>query len=109
MTLRTAPSDRDVRTRSAAFCFDLETRYATMCGVACFRKEWGKRYTMRRMERGLWGGRETVNRERKLSAVLLQPIQNPLYMSHVLLLCITFLRVLVVLYLRKSKVIPLQA
>jgi hypothetical protein len=36
------------------------------------------------------GGRETVNRKRKLSAVFLQPIQNPSYMSHVLLLCISF-------------------
>jgi hypothetical protein len=45
-------------------------------------------------------GRETVNRKRKLSAVFLQPIQNPLYISHVLLLRILFLRVLVVLYLR---------
>jgi hypothetical protein len=34
------------------------------------------------------GGRETANRKRKLSAVFLQPIQNPSYMSHVLLLCI---------------------
>jgi hypothetical protein len=46
------------------------------------------------------GGRKTVNRKRKLSAVFLQPIQDPSYMSHVLLLCILFLRVLVVLYLR---------
>jgi hypothetical protein len=46
------------------------------------------------------GGRETVNRKRKLSAVFLQPIQNPSYMSHLLLLGISFLRVLVVLYLR---------
>jgi hypothetical protein len=45
-------------------------------------------------------GRETVDRKRKLSAVFLQPIQNPSYMSHVLLLWISFLRVLVVLYLR---------
>jgi hypothetical protein len=46
------------------------------------------------------GGRKTVNGKRKLSAVFIQPIQNPSYMSHVLLLCISFLRVLVVLYLR---------
>jgi hypothetical protein len=46
------------------------------------------------------GGRETMNRKRKLSAVFLQPIQNPSYMSHVLLLRISFLRALVVLYLR---------
>jgi hypothetical protein len=71
-----------------------------MSGVVCCRKEWGKRYTMRCMERRLWGGREIVNRKRKLSAVFLQPIQNPSYMSHVLLLCISFLRLLVVLYLR---------
>jgi hypothetical protein len=38
------------------------------------------------------GGRETVNRKRKLSAVFLQPIQNPSYMSHALLLCICRLR-----------------
>jgi hypothetical protein len=49
---------------------------------------------------GVGGGRETVNRKRKLSGVFLQPIQNPSYMSHVLLLCVLFLRVLVVLYLR---------
>jgi hypothetical protein len=78
-----------------------------MCVAACCRKEWGKRdndnkrYTMRRIERGLWGGgRETVNRKRKLSAVFLQMIQNPSNMSHVLLLCISLLPVLVVLYLR---------
>jgi hypothetical protein len=47
-----------------------------VCGVACCRKEWGKRYTNRRMESGLWGGRKTVNRKRKLSAVFLQPIQD---------------------------------
>jgi hypothetical protein len=31
MTLRTKPSDRDVRTRSAASCVDLGTRYVTIC------------------------------------------------------------------------------
>jgi hypothetical protein len=103
MTLRTVPSDRDVRIRSTAFRVDLGTRYVTTCGVSLVAgRSGGKRYTMRRMERGLWGGggRETVNRKRKLSAVFLQPIQNPSYMSQVLLLCISFLRVLVVLYLR---------
>jgi hypothetical protein len=39
MTLRTVPSDRDVRTRSTGFRVDLGTRYVT-----------------RRMERGLWAG-----------------------------------------------------
>jgi hypothetical protein len=39
MTLRTAPSDRDVRTRSTGFRVDLGTRYVT-----------------RRMERRLWAG-----------------------------------------------------
>jgi hypothetical protein len=34
MTLRTVPSDRDVRTRSTAFRVDLGTRYVTMCGVS---------------------------------------------------------------------------
>jgi hypothetical protein len=34
MTLRTAPSDRDVRARSAAFRFDLGTRYVTLCVVS---------------------------------------------------------------------------
>jgi hypothetical protein len=42
MTLLTAPSDRDVGTRSAAFRVDLGTRYVTICGVACCRKEWGE-------------------------------------------------------------------
>jgi hypothetical protein len=54
------------------------------------------------------GGRETVNRKRKLSAVFFQPIQNPSYMSHVLLLCILFLRVLVVLYLRVTCICHLR-
>jgi hypothetical protein len=34
MTLRTVPSDRDVRTRSTAFCVDLGTRYLTICLVS---------------------------------------------------------------------------
>jgi hypothetical protein len=102
MTLRTAKSDRDVRTRSAAFRIDLGTRYVTICVVSLVAGRCGgKRYTIRRMEHGLWGGgREIVKGKRKLSAVFLQPIQNPSYLSHVLLLCISFLRVLVVLYLR---------
>jgi hypothetical protein len=102
MMLRTAPSDRDVRTRSAAFRVDLGTRYVTIYVVSLVAGRSGEKcYTMRRMERGLWGeGRETVNRKRKLSAVFLQPIQNPSHMSHVLLLCVSFLRILVVLYLR---------
>jgi hypothetical protein len=100
MTLRTEPSDRDVRTRSAVSRVDLGTRYVTVCVVLLVAGRSGgkrandnKRYTMRCMERGLWGGggRETVNRKRKLSAVFLQPIQNPSYMSHVLLLCISFI------------------
>jgi hypothetical protein len=68
-----------------------------MFRVACCRKEWGKAlYDEVHGARVVGGGRETVNRERKLSAVFLQPIQNPSYMSHVLLLCISFLLVLVV-------------
>jgi hypothetical protein len=36
MNLRVVPSDRDVRTRSAASRnVDLETRYVTVCVVAC--------------------------------------------------------------------------
>jgi hypothetical protein len=73
-----------------------------MCGVPCCRKEWGGsaiRWVAWSADCG-GGGGETVNRKIKLSAVFLEPIQNPSYMSHVLLLCITFLRVLVVLYLR---------
>jgi hypothetical protein len=34
MTLRTEQSDRDVRTRSAAFRVDLGTRYVTVCVVS---------------------------------------------------------------------------
>jgi hypothetical protein len=34
MTLRTEPSDRDVRTRLAAFRVDLGTRYVTVCVVS---------------------------------------------------------------------------
>jgi hypothetical protein len=33
MTLRTEPSDRDVRTRSTASSDDLGTRYVTICVV----------------------------------------------------------------------------
>jgi hypothetical protein len=34
MTLRTAPSDRDVRTRWTGFRVDLGTRYVTICLVS---------------------------------------------------------------------------
>jgi hypothetical protein len=71
-----------------------------MCGVACCRKEWGKALYDEAYGARILGGRETVNRKRKLSTEFLQQIQNSSYMSHVLLLCISFLRVLVVLYLR---------
>jgi hypothetical protein len=97
MTLRTEPSDRDVKTRSAASRVDLGTRYVTVCVVSLVAGRRGKRdndnkcYTLRRMERGLWWGRETMNKKRKLSAVFLQPIQNPSCMSHVLLLYISFI------------------
>jgi hypothetical protein len=63
MTLRTEPSDRDVRTRLAASRVDLGTRYVTVSVVSLVEGRSGgkrdndnKRYTMRRMERGLWGG-----------------------------------------------------
>jgi hypothetical protein len=57
MTLRTVPSDRDVRTRSTGFRVDLGTRYVTMCGVPLVaRRSGGKRYRMKCMERGLWAG-----------------------------------------------------
>jgi hypothetical protein len=39
MTLRTAPSDRDVRTRSTAFRVDLGTRYITICVVSRLLQE----------------------------------------------------------------------
>jgi hypothetical protein len=51
MTLRTVPSDRDVRNSLTGFRVDLGTRYVTICVL----QEGG-------------GG--------KLSAVFLQPIQN---------------------------------
>jgi hypothetical protein len=54
MTLRTEPSGRDVRTRSAAFCVDLGTRYVTVCVVSLVAGRSGE----------------------KLSAVFLQPIQD---------------------------------
>jgi hypothetical protein len=57
MTLRTAKSDRDVRTRSTGFRADLGTRYVTICLVSLVAgRSREKRYTMRRMERGLWAG-----------------------------------------------------
>jgi hypothetical protein len=34
MTLRTVPSDRDVRTRLTGFRVDLGTRYVTICVVS---------------------------------------------------------------------------
>jgi hypothetical protein len=56
MTLRTEPSDRDVRTRAAASCVDLGTRYVTVCVVSLVAGRSGgkrdndnKRCTMRRM------------------------------------------------------------
>jgi hypothetical protein len=39
MTLRTVPSDRDVRTRSTAFRVNLRTRYVTMCVVSRLLQE----------------------------------------------------------------------
>jgi hypothetical protein len=56
MTLRTESSDRDVRTRSAAFRVDHGTRYITACVVSLVAGRMGG------------GG--------KLSAVFLQPIQD---------------------------------
>jgi hypothetical protein len=63
MTLRTEPSDRDVRTRLAASRIDHGTRYVTVCVVSLVAGRSGgkrdndnKRYMMRRIERGLWGG-----------------------------------------------------
>jgi hypothetical protein len=42
MTLRNAPLDRDVRTRSTAFCVDLGTRYdVTICVVSRLLQEGG--------------------------------------------------------------------
>jgi hypothetical protein len=55
MTLGVAPSDREVRTRSAASRnVDLETRYVIVCVVARVaegvgKRDNNKRYTMRRM------------------------------------------------------------
>jgi hypothetical protein len=63
MTLRTEPSDCDVRTRSAVSRVDLGTRYVIVCVVSLVagriegkRGNDNKRYTMRRMERWLWEG-----------------------------------------------------
>jgi hypothetical protein len=64
MKLCTEPSDRDVRTRSAASRnVDLGTRYVTVCVVSLVAGRSGekrdndnKRYTMRCMKCGLWGG-----------------------------------------------------
>jgi hypothetical protein len=39
MTLRTVPSDRDVRTRSTAFRVDLGTCYVTICVVSRLLQE----------------------------------------------------------------------
>jgi hypothetical protein len=101
MTLLTVPSDRDVRTRLTAFRVDLGTRYVTICVVYRLLQEGvGEGLYDEANGARIVGGRETVNRKRKLSAVFLQPIQNPSYISHVLLQCISFLHVLVVLYLR---------
>jgi hypothetical protein len=54
MTLHTEPSDRDVRTRSAASRVDLGTRYVTVCVVSLVAGRSGgkrdndnKRYTMK--------------------------------------------------------------
>jgi hypothetical protein len=50
-------SDHDVRTRSSGFRVDLGTRYVTIYFVSLVAgRSGGKRYTMRRMERGLWSG-----------------------------------------------------
>jgi hypothetical protein len=77
MTLRTVPSDRDVRTRSTAFRIELGTRYVTICVVSRLLQE-GVGEALYDEAHGvrIVGGGGTVNRKRKLSAVFLQPIQN---------------------------------
>jgi hypothetical protein len=44
------------------------------------------------------GGRETVNRKRKLSAVFLQPMQNSSYMSRIAAMHIIFTRIAFTLF-----------
>jgi hypothetical protein len=79
-TLSDDVAHRTVRSwRQNSFgCFSrwpLNTLRIYMCGVACCRKEWGKAlYDKAHWARIVEGGRKTVNRKRKLSAVLLQPI-----------------------------------
>jgi hypothetical protein len=62
-----------------------------MCVVSLVARSGGKRYTMRLMERGLWGGRETVNRKGKRIPSIFNDentesficLRRHIYMSHV--------------------------
>jgi hypothetical protein len=103
MTLSTVPSDRDVRTRSTAFRVDLGTRYVTVCVVSRMLQEGVMGSAIRWDACSADCGGGEVEKQWTEKESFQQYIYNQykiLHTSHVLLLCILFLRVLVVLYLR---------
>jgi hypothetical protein len=91
MTLPTVPSDRDVRTRSTGFRVDLGTRYVTICLVSLVAgRSGGKRYTMRRMERGLWAGGNSEQKSKRIPSIFNDEstesficLRRHKYMSHI--------------------------
>jgi hypothetical protein len=95
MTLRTEPLDRDVRTRSAASRVDLGTRYVTVCVVSLVAgRSGGKRYRLSAWSADCGGGgREMVNRKRKLSAVFYNRLKSFIHVTRIAAMHIIFTRI----------------
>jgi hypothetical protein len=94
--LRTAPSDRDVRTRSTAFRVDLGTRYVTMCGVVCCRKEWGEAlYDEAHGARIVGGGGEGNSEQKKktFSSIFTTDTKSFIHVTRIAALHISFTRI----------------
>jgi hypothetical protein len=61
-----------------------------MC-FACCRKEWGKRYTMRRMERGLWGvGKQWTEKKKAFSSIFTTDTKSFIHVTRIAAMHIIF-------------------
>jgi hypothetical protein len=94
MTLRTEPSDCDVRTRLAAFRVDLGTRYVTICVVSLIAgRSGGKRYTVRRME----GTSE--QKKKAFSSIFTTESKSFIHVTHIAAMHIIFTRIGCILFM----------
>jgi hypothetical protein len=102
MTLRTVPSDRDVRTRSTAFRVGLGTRYVTICVVSRLLQEGvGEAvYDNAHGARIVGGGVGNSEQKKKaFSSIFTTDTKSFIHVTRIGV-SISCLRVLVVLYLR---------